>query len=169
MAFCGIAILQCVKDYDWGLAVLDAAVASNPNDLVAAGAAATGHLHCGSLDTALGLYRRALRLNPHNTFAHVSLCGIAHVQIVQGDHAEAVESAARALALNPNYDPTHWMLVAANAHLGRLDEARRFLGGLLRMTPRVTIAGIRAGQPAKDPSRIEPVLDGLRLAGLDPG
>jgi hypothetical protein len=28
---------------------------------------------------------------------------------------------------------------------------------------------IRAGQPAKDPSRIEPVLEGLRLAGLPEG
>jgi TolB-like protein len=168
MAHCGMAILQCVKDYDWGLAVLDAATQSNPNDLIAAAAAATGHLHCGSLDTALTLYRRALRLNPHHTFAHVSYCGIAHLQIVLGQHAEALDAASRALALNPNFDATHWMLVAGNAHLGRLDEARRFLAGLLRMTPEVTVARIRAGQPAKDPSRIEPVLAGLRLAGLDP-
>ena len=131
--------------------MLDAAAESNPNDLIAAGAAATGHLHCGSLDTALALYRRALRLDPHHTFAHVQYCGIAHLQIVLGHHAEALDAASRGLAINPNFDATHWMLVAGNAHLGRLDEARRFLAGLLRMTPDVTVARIRAGQPAKIP------------------
>jgi hypothetical protein len=30
----------------------------------------------------------------------------------------------------------------------------------------VTVASIRNGQPDKDPGRIDPILDGLRLAGL---
>ena len=75
MAHCGIAIVQCVKDYDWGMAVLNAAVEDNPNDLIAAAAAATGHLHCGSLDTALALYARAFRLNPRHPFAHIAHTG----------------------------------------------------------------------------------------------
>ena len=58
------------------------------------------------------------------------------------------------------------MLIAANAHLGRMDEARHFLATLLELSPGVTIARIRAGQPAKDPGRIEPIIQGLRLAGL---
>jgi Flp pilus assembly protein TadD len=169
MAHCGIAILQTVKDYDWGMAVLAAAVEDNPNDLMVAAAAATGHQHCGSLDTALALHRRALRLNPRHPLAHVCHCGIAHVHMIRGDYAEALESAARALALNPNFDPTLWMLVTGNAHLGRMDEARHFLAALQRMAPDVTVARIRSGQPAKDPARIEPVLEGLRLAGLPTG
>ena len=166
MAHCGMAILQCVKDYDWGMAVLDAAAADNPNDLVVVNEAGTGHLHCGSLETALAYYRRALELNPRHPLAHGSHCGMAHAQIVLGNHAQALESAARALALNPSFDCTLWMLVAANAHLGRIDEARRHLKSLLRLAPEVTVARIRAGQPAKDPSRIEPILTALRLAGL---
>ena len=166
MAHCGIAIVQCVKDYDWGMAVLTAAVEDNPNDLIAAVAAATGHLHCGSLDTALALYARALRLNPRHPFAHIAHCGIAHAHIVRGDYTGALESATRARALNTTFDPTLWMLIAANAHLGRMDEARHFLAALLGLAPEVTIVRIRAGQPAKEPARIEPVLEGLRLAGL---
>ncbi len=30
----------------------------------------------------------------------------------------------------------------------------------------VTVASLRAGQCARDPGRIEPILQGLRLAGL---
>ena len=158
--------MQCVKDYDWGMAVLTAAVEDNPNDLIAAAAAATGHLHCGSLDTALALFARALRLNPRHPFAHIAHTGMAHAHIVRGDYPDALELAARARALNTNFDATLWMLTAANAHLGRMDEARHFLAALLELAPGVTIARIRAGQPAKDPGRIEPILQGLRLAGL---
>jgi tetratricopeptide (TPR) repeat protein len=165
MAHCGIALVH-VKDYEWGMAVLTAAVEDNPNDLIAAAAAATGHLHCGGLDTALALFARALRLNPRHPYAHIAHTGIAHAHIVLGDYAGALEAATRARALNTNFDATLWMLIAANAHLGRMDEARHFLDALLEIAPDVSIARIRAGQPAKDPGRIEPILVGLRLAGL---
>jgi hypothetical protein len=58
------------------------------------------------------------------------------------------------------------MLIAANAHLGRMDEARRYLAEFRRLAPEVTVASIRAGQPDKDPTRIAPILAGLHLAGL---
>ena len=86
-----------------------------------------------------------------------------------GDYAEALVWAGRSRAVNTIFDCTYWMLVAANAHLGRMDEARRHLAELRRLAPEVTVASIRAGQCAKDPGRIEPILDGLRLAGLPPG
>ena len=91
--------------------------------------------------------------------AHVPLTGIAHAQIVLGDYAEALAWADRSLAVNTTFDCTYWMLVAANAHLGRMDEARRHLAELRRLAPEVTVASIRAGQCAKDPGRIEPILD----------
>ena len=42
MAPCGIALMQTVKDYDWGLAVLRAAADANPNDLLTAIMAGVG-------------------------------------------------------------------------------------------------------------------------------
>ena len=48
--------------------------------------------------------------------------------MIRGNYAEALVWAARSLASNPNFDPTYWVLIAANAHLGRMDEAHRFLG-----------------------------------------
>ena len=58
------------------------------------------------------------------------------------------------------------MLIAANARLGRMKEARWHLANLLAISPGVTVASIRAGQPAKYPDRIEPILEGLLLAGM---
>ena len=91
------------------------------------------------------------------------------VHMIRGDYNEALVWATRSLASNPNFDPTYWMLIAANAHLGRMDEARRFLENLKRNSPGVTIASIKAAQHARDPSRHAAILEGLRLAGLDEG
>ena len=86
--------------------------------------------------------------------------------LIKGEFAEAVDLASRAFARNPNFDPTLWVLIAANAHLGRMEEAKRYLSKLQAMVPTVTVARISAGQPDKDPSRKAAVLDGLRLAGM---
>lgn len=166
MAHCAMALVQVAREYDWGMAVLAAAVDSNPNNMQVVTAAGVASLHCGSVASALVLFHRASRLSPLDLFAHISLCGTAHAQVILGNYEQALESATRALAVNPNFDPTYWMLIAANAHLGRIEEAHHFLGELTRMAPGVTIASIRAGQPAKDPSRLAAILAGLRLAGL---
>ncbi|WP_244422750.1 winged helix-turn-helix domain-containing protein [Sinorhizobium meliloti] len=167
MAHCGVALLQTAKDYDWAVAVLQAAAEANPNNLMVVVRAGLAHLHCGSLEEALAHFRRANRLSPGDRGAHFSLCGIADIHLIRGNYAEAIAWAARALASNPNFDPTLWVLIAANAHLGRLEEARRYLRQLKRLTPAVTIGRIKAGQPAKDPTRTAAILEGLRNAGLE--
>lgn len=167
MAHCGVALLQTAKDYDWAVAVLQSAAEANPNNLMVVVRAGLAHLHCGSLDEARAYFHRANRLSPGDRGAHFSLCGIADIHIIRGNYAEAIAWAARALTSNPNFDPTLWVLIAANAHLGRLEEARRYLRELKRLTPAVTIARIKAGQPAKDPMRTAAILEGLRNAGLE--
>ncbi|SCW86934.1 TolB amino-terminal domain-containing protein [Rhizobium mongolense subsp. loessense] len=169
MAHCGVALLQTAKDYDWAVAVLQSAAKANPNNLMVVVRAGLAHLHCGSLEEALTYFHRANRLSPGDRGAHFSLCGIADVHMIRGDYSEAIVWAARALASNPNFDPTLWVLIAANAHLGREEEAQRYLRELRHVAPEVTIARIKAGQPAKDPTRIAALLEGLRKAGLVEG
>ena len=169
MGKCGIALIQTAKEYDWGMAVIESAAKANPNNMLIAAQAGVGHLHCGNVEDALAYFHRAIRLSPNDPDAHISMTGVAHAEMVLGNYAEALAWAARSLALNTTFDPTFWMLIAANAHLGRMAEARRFLEALKTFAPDVTIARIRAGQAAKDPGRIEPILEGLRLAGLEEG
>ncbi|MBB4185761.1 TolB-like protein/Tfp pilus assembly protein PilF [Sinorhizobium terangae] len=168
MAHCGVALLQTAKDYDWGLAVLQLAAEANPDNLMVVVRAGIGHLHCGSLDQALSHFHRANRLSPGDRGAHFSLCGIAYVEMMRRKYPEALAWAARAHASNPNFDPTLWALVAANAHLGRMEEAHRYLAELRKIAPGITIARIRAGQPGRD-LRIAPVFEGLAKAGLEEG
>jgi hypothetical protein len=89
--------------------------------------------------------------------------------MIRGTYEEALVWAARSRAVSSNFACAYWMLVAGNAHLGRMVEARHFLNELTKLVPGLTIAKIQTGQPAKDPSRIAAILEGLRLAGLDEG
>jgi tetratricopeptide (TPR) repeat protein len=166
MVHCGMALLQTGKDYEGGMAVLEAAAAANPNDLRVAACSGIAALHCGDIDDALERLHRALRLGPRDPDARFSLTGIAMAEIFRGNYEAAVSFAARSLALNAHFDPTYWMLIAAHAHLGNMAEARQYLHALEAIAPGVTLEKIQAGQPAKDPGRFVPVLEGLARAGM---
>jgi TolB-like protein len=166
LAHCGINLVETGREYDLGMAVLESAALANPNHYMAVVTAGIANLHCGTVERALALFHRAIRLGPNDPEAPISLTGIAHAHMVRGEYEDALAWAVRSLALNTRFDPTYWMLIAANAHLGRMDEAHRFLDELRAMAPRVTLASICAGQAAKYPDRLSAIFEGLRLAGL---
>jgi TolB-like protein/class 3 adenylate cyclase len=163
---CGNTLLQYLRDYDRGLELTLRAVAVNPNNLDMINVAGVANLLCGSLDEAVTYFLRAERLNPNGLGSHWNLTGLAHVELVRGNPEQALIWAGKSMAANASYAPCFWMLIAANAQLGRMDEARRHLSNLLAISPDVTVASIRAGQAAKLPERIEPILGGLQLAGM---
>lgn len=165
MAYCGYALLHG-REHELAMVAFQTAVETNPNSLMPVIAAGVGNLHCGDLAEALALFRCAERLSPRDEIAHVALTGISHAQLVLGEYDNALANASRSMAFNPDYVPTHWMLIAASAHLGRMDQAREHLAGFLKLVPEATLARITAGQPAKDQSRIQAIVDGLKLAGL---
>jgi TolB-like protein/Flp pilus assembly protein TadD len=163
---CGNTLIQYLKEYDRGFELVRQAVAFNPNNLDVVNFAGVANLHCGSLDEAVTYFLRAERLSPNSLGAHWNLTGLAHVEMVRGNYEEALALARKSMAANAYYGPCFWMMIAANAKLGRMEEARQHLAGLLAFSPGVTVARLRAGQPAKIPERMEPILDGLRLAGM---
>lgn len=166
MAQCGMSLLQAGRDYRSGMAVIRAAAEANPNSIFALAAFGVASIHCGELDEAEALLRRVVTLASLDPDVRFALCGLSMIEIIRRAHEKALALAGHALAVNQHFDATYWMLIAANAHLGRMSEARRYRDALLALTPSVTVSSIRAGQPAMIPSRIEPILDGLRLAGL---
>jgi TolB-like protein len=166
IAHCSMGLLHTGKDYDVAMAAIVSAVEANPNDLLVVSRAGIAHLHCGSVADSLGFFHRAIRLSPRDPESHICLTGIAHGQMVLGDYPEVLIWATRSLTVRPNFQCTYWMLIAANAQLGRMDEAHKFLAQFRKLAPGVTIASIWAGQPQKDPNRCAAILEGLRLAGL---
>jgi TolB-like protein/Flp pilus assembly protein TadD len=169
LAQCGIALIMIGRDYDRGLLIIANAVEANPNNQYILITAAVAKLHCGDIEESLAHSRRAILMSPGDPLAAWPMSGIAHAYMALGNYGEALSAAERSLAVNSNFDATYWMLISANALLGRMDEARNWLSKFRALVPGVTIASIRDGQPAKDPSRMAAILDGLRLAGLDEG
>jgi len=167
LSLCAMMLIHNVKDYDRGLELSRRAVALNPNNLTVMMFAGIAQLHLGSLDEAIAYSEHAIRLSPAVDGAHWPLTAIAHAHVVRGDYEQAIAWAKRSVSSNPSYVCTYWMLAAANAHLGRMDEARRHVATLKRLAPESTISRIWDGQPQKDASRLAAVLEGLGMAGLE--
>ena len=169
LAHCSAMLIHIAHDYDRGMRTIARAFELNPNNIKVLVCAGIAHLHCGRVEDAIAHAQRALTLSPGDPDGYFSMTTIAHASMVTGDYAAALAWAERSQALNPRNNPTHWMLIAANAQLGRMTEARRRVAEFRSMVPEVTVASIVAGQPGRDPARLAAVLDGLRMAGMPEG
>jgi TolB-like protein len=164
MATCGLALIQVNSDIELGLAMLRRAVEANPNQFRVLKCAGIGHICCGNLDDGLACLYRALRLSPPSPSACVALSGIAHAKLAMGEYDEAVKWAEESLARSSEYQPTYWLLIAAKAKLGLLDDARRWRDKFLEIAPSATVARLESCHPRTQ--LVEAFLDGLRAAGL---
>lgn len=167
LSLASLMLIHNLKDYDRGLELSQRAVTLNPNNLMVIMFAGIVQLHVGSLDQAIAYCEHAIRLSPAVDGSHWPLTGIAHVHMIRGDYEQAIAWAKRSISSNPSFVCAYWMLAAANAHLGRMDEAKRYVAALKRLTPEMTLKLIWDGQPQMDRSRLAAVLEGLRLAGLE--
>jgi hypothetical protein len=79
---------------------------------------------------------------------------------------QAIEWADRTLHERPRTVAAMRVKVAANAHLGHLDEARAELSRVLAIDSKLTIAGFRVYGHFFAPEVLELYVAGLRLAGL---
>lgn len=153
-----------VREYELGFETAQRAAELNPNSLMVLLNAGITHLLWGSVEQAEGFFRRSLALNPSDQHQKFVLTGMAHVEMIRRNYTSALEWAQRSLAVNDNYNATYWMLIAASAHLGRMEDARRFLEQCEALAPGTNVASIEPGAPLRD--RGAAVIEGLRLAGM---
>jgi len=163
---CGFLLVEIGEQYEEGFALLKRALRENPNSVSALTNMGIGCLMGGDLDEGVTYLERAIRLNPNDIGTHWQLTGIAHFRMAQGRYEEALEIANRSLGINGTYDATYWMLIAANAYLGRMEDARRHRAALQAITPGINLARIRRGQIFRYPHRIDVLIEGMRMAGM---
>jgi adenylate cyclase len=152
------------QDHDTAIAALTRAVELNPNDVLVLGIAGAAHFWGGSLDEALALFERAVRLGPGAS--PIGTLGIAHAMMCRGDYEAALRWIGRSLIENPNHEISHWVKVAAYAHLGRMDAAGQALADYKLLDQALSVARVRAHGPFKDRSRMHAIAEGLRMAGV---
>lgn len=156
---------------DVGLIAVNRAVELNPNSLYVLLGAGYANYKVGSLDDSDAFYRRALVLSPEPLTQRVAMTGVARGYIMARRYAEARDWALQSLAISEGYSGTFGILIAATAHLGRMEEARRHLARFQTLAPGVTLARIAASwgndaSPNPYPERIAPILEGLKAAGM---
>ena len=88
-----------------------------------------------------------------------------------GNWEQAAAWFRRAIETNRNHPHPHFVLAAGLAQLGRLDEAHSAVQAGLALDSTYTISRARAAYTARSDhptylTQLEPILDGLRKAGL---
>jgi len=147
-------------------AALDRALALNPNAAHAWLTRGAIHATHNEPEAAIEALERAHRLSPFDPYTFLYCFSIALAHLAARRFEQAIEWAARTLHDQPRLLSAMRVKVAANAHLGHLDEARAELCRVLAIDPKLTIAGYREWAHFQAPEVLELFVTGMRLAGL---
>jgi TolB-like protein/class 3 adenylate cyclase/Tfp pilus assembly protein PilF len=130
-----------------------------------------GKIFVGRAEEAEAHVDEALRLSPRDTLAYIwtTSAGIAKLHLGSWDHA--VPWFRRAVEVNRSSPHPYFLLAAALAKLGRLDEAHSAVKAGLALNPAFSISRIRAAWTAMsdDPTylaQLNAVFEGMRKAGV---
>jgi len=147
-------------------AALDRALALNQNVVYAWVTRGNIHALRNEPAEAIEAIERARRLSPfpQHTWAYASCIAGAHFAARRFE--QAIEWADRSLHEQPRLVSSMRVKAAANAFLGRLDEARAELGRMRAIDSKPTIAWFREKYPHWAPEVLDLYVTGLRLAGL---
>jgi len=142
--------------------VIERGLVLNPNSALGWFASGAVSYRQNRPDRAIEAYQRAMRLSPLDPLVHYFAGGLAMAHVIAGRYEEAIEWADRSLQELPRYESALRNRVVACAQLGRIAEARHWLGRLLEITPGLTIARYKALYKATHP----PVIIDLYAEGL---
>ena len=159
LANAALALAYFGEDIGAMIALVDRALALNPN--FARGWYVSGVLRhwAGQPDIAIEHVEAALRLSPRARIG-TSLIEIGAAHFYARRFDEAASKLLLAIQDDPSFPSPYRFLAACYAHMGRLDDARAILERLRAITPVVT-AG--AGN-LRNVQHRELLLSGLRLA-----
>jgi tetratricopeptide (TPR) repeat protein len=147
-------------------AALGRTLALNPNAAHAWLIRGNIHASRNEPEAAIEPIERARRLSPFDPYTFFCAFSIAIAHLAARRFEQATEWADRTLHDQPRMVSAMRVKVVANAHLGRLDDARAELSRVLAIDPKLTIAGYRAYARFMAPELLELYVTGLRLAGL---
>jgi TolB-like protein len=130
-----------------------------------------GKIYIGRPEETEAHIVEGLRLSPRDTLAYVwmTTAGIAKNHLGLSD--QAVPWCRRAIEANRNWAHTYFVLAAAFARLGRLDEAHAALKTGFALNPSFSISRVRAAWRAMSDNptyltQMEGHLEGMRMAGV---
>ena len=157
-------IYLLMRWYDEAIAEAERAVALRPNGADHHVWLAMVLTSAGRPEEALGLIKKALRLNPLPPNWYFLALGDA--QRVLGQYEEAIDAYKKALDRSPDFLLVRIGLAASYSASGRGEEARAAAGEVLRIEPAFSVEAFGKGVTLKDQADLERYLQVLRSAGL---
>ena len=166
MARCGYVLATLGRAHAQGSALLDRAIAANPNCAEAYFRGAWVSVWSG--DFATGLLRTDIneRLDPLSAEANGRTGIRAAARFFLQEFDAAIEAADQAIGRTPDFHAARCVLITSLAHTGREEEARAQAAELMRRNPRYTQLLSLANNPFRHKWMAELFLEGLRRAGV---
>src|SRR3984885_2132886 len=130
-----------------------------------------GKIFIGRAEETEADIAEGLRLSPRDTYAYIWMGRAGLAKLYLGRWEQAIAWCRRSIEVNRNFPYIYFVLGAALAQLGRLDEARSAIKAGLALIPTFAVTRFRATWTAMsdDPtylSQFEPILEGMRKAGV---
>jgi tetratricopeptide (TPR) repeat protein len=154
-----------------GIAECEHALALDRNLAHAHAIIGQGKIFIGRAEETEAHVSEALRLSPRDTLAYawMNMVGLAKLHL--GSYEQALAWFRRSKEANRNYPSAIFLLAASLAQLGRLNEANSAVKAGLALNPAYSVSRVRAAWTARSDdltylAQLEPVLEGLRKAGL---
>jgi TolB-like protein len=164
---CGWALAYVAHDIDTGSAIVDRALALNPNLADAWLFGGWTKIWLGEPDEAIARLKLAMRLSPLDQRMPGMQFAIAHAYFFSGRFQEAASWAAQALHARSDLQGALRIDAASNALAGRAVQARKSMARLRELYPALRLSNLRdvlgPYRRAQDVAKYE---EGLRRAGL---
>jgi adenylate cyclase len=167
LAASGSALAYVVRDLDTGVALIDRALALNPNLAAAWYFGGWVKIWLGEPDAAIERLARAMRLSPLDPQMPRMQTAMASAHFFAGRYDEASSWMEMALREAPDFQTALRIAAASNALAGRLEPARKAAARLRGLHPALRVSNLRdVWGPYRRPEDIARYEEGLRKAGL---
>lgn len=162
----GFALANIPGNLESGAALIDRALALDPNLGAAWHLSGWVRVSLGKADIAVEHIERAIRLSPHDPIMFIMQNGTAAAHFLAGRYDESSAWSERALREHSNYTPALRMAAASHWCAQRHVEARRAMARMREIDPDLRIANLADFVPFRDSSVIARYEESLRNAGL---
>ncbi|PWT77639.1 MAG: CadC-family transcriptional regulator [Acidobacteria bacterium] len=166
LCFGGLVLAFVTGDCEGGIALIDRALALNPNLAAAWNASGWVRAFLGETDVAIEHIQRATRLSPLDPLMFVMhhVTGLAH--FVAGRYREAALSAGKALREQPNFLASVRLSAVSHALSGHLDQARNCVVRARELDPAMRLSNLKDRVGPFRPEDFSKYREALQIAGL---
>jgi TolB-like protein len=162
----GIAFAYVVGELDHGAALMDRALALNPNWASAWLFSGWGKVWLGEPEAAIEHVARAMRLSPQDPQIFNAQAATASAHFFAGRYDEASSWAEMAVREQPIHFIATCVAAASNALAGRLPEAQKAMARLRQLDPDLRMSSLKDLFPIRRSDDFARWAEGMRRAGL---